>query len=277
MARLPAAIEILRPHNMLAAALGVVAGYVAAGGQTAGPVVPTAIVTAFATGAGNVINDYFDRLIDAVNKPRRPLPSGRMSPRGALVLYVVIAIAVAVAAVAWLPRGVAVVVVVWELALVAYARVLKRTWLLGNISVGVVTSSVFLAGAMVAGRPAAAGIPMAIAFGFVMCREIVKGGEDVDGDRAAGVQTLAVAAGRGRAACVAACAMLVVAALIPAPAVARVYAPAYLFVMEAFVVPALVFGALAIDRRPERPVFARVSQVLKLAMFAGIVAIALGA
>lgn len=262
---------------MLAAALGVVAGYVAAGGRSGREILATAVLTAFATGAGNIINDYFDLPIDAVNKPSRPLPSGRMRPGGALVLYGVIAALVTVASLLWLPRTVALVVIVWQVALFAYARVLKRSWVAGNASVALISASVFLAGALVAGRPRAAVIPMAIAFAFVVCRELVKGGEDLAGDRAAGVRTLAVQVGRERAASVAASAMLVVAALIPTPAVARLYAPVYLFVMEAFVVPALVFGALAIDRRPERVVFARVSRVLKLAMFAGIVAIALGA
>ncbi|HEX7379318.1 MAG TPA: UbiA family prenyltransferase [Pirellulales bacterium] len=31
--------------------------------------------------SGMVLNDYFDRAVDAVERPRRPLPSGRVSPR----------------------------------------------------------------------------------------------------------------------------------------------------------------------------------------------------
>ena len=37
------------------------------------------LVVFFITGAGNAINDYFDLEIDRVNRPRRPIPSGRMS------------------------------------------------------------------------------------------------------------------------------------------------------------------------------------------------------
>ncbi|MHC1575511.1 MAG: UbiA family prenyltransferase, partial [Candidatus Methanogasteraceae archaeon] len=38
------------------------------------------------TGAGNAINDYFDADIDAINKPMRPIPSGRVSRNAALYL-----------------------------------------------------------------------------------------------------------------------------------------------------------------------------------------------
>ena len=70
--------------------------------------------------------------------------------------------------------------------------------------------------------------------------------------------------------------MLVLAALLPLPALAGAYNARYFLVMETLVVPVLVGGAVAVARRPERRTFGRVSRALKLAMFAGIVAIALG-
>ena len=36
------------------------------------------LVVFFVTGAGNAINDYFDYEIDAINKPSRPIPSGKI-------------------------------------------------------------------------------------------------------------------------------------------------------------------------------------------------------
>ncbi|MCD4807218.1 MAG: UbiA family prenyltransferase, partial [Methanococcoides sp.] len=36
------------------------------------------------TGAGNGLNDYFDIEIDKVNKPSRPIPSGKISLKSAL-------------------------------------------------------------------------------------------------------------------------------------------------------------------------------------------------
>ncbi len=274
--RVLALIQIIRPHNMLAAALGVVAGYYVASGSVGVRVLPVAFAAALATGAGNVINDYYDFAIDRVNKPQRPLPSGRLSPRGALVWYGLLAVVTTALAVT-LPRGLFMLVAMWEVALFGYARVFKRTWIAGNIVVSLVSASAFLAGGMAAGRPESSLIPMAIAFMFVMCREMIKGGEDLEGDRRAGVKTLAVVTGPERAAAVAAGAMLLLAMLLPVPAVAGVYGPRYFLTMELLVAPVLVVGGVAAVRHPERGVFGRVSRALKLAMFAGIVAIALGA
>lgn len=261
---------------MLAAALGVAAGFHVAGGGALQPLVPAALLAALATGAGNVINDYFDFAIDRVNKPRRPLPSGRLSPRAALAWYAALAVITTAVALVGVSGAVLVVVLAWEVLLFLYAAFLKRTWVAGNVTVAVVAASAFLAGGLAAGRPETSAVPMAVAFAFVMCRELIKGGEDLEGDSAAGVRTLAAIAGRERTACISACAMLAVAALIPLPSVAGLFGGRYLAVMVCLVTPVLMTGALAVVRRPERPVFGRVSRGLKLAMFAGIVAIALG-
>ena len=42
-------------------------------------------VTGFALTAGSMVaNDYYDRNIDAINEPNRPIPSGLIRPREAL-------------------------------------------------------------------------------------------------------------------------------------------------------------------------------------------------
>ena len=274
--RIVAHLEILRPHNMLAAAFAVYAGYHAAGGRGADGVVWLAALCALATGGGNAANDAFDADIDRVNKPKRPIPSGRMSTRAALVWYAVLSLATAVLALLQLPRPLATIVLVWQVSLFLYARWLKRRWPAGNIAVAAISASALLGGALAAGDVNAAAIPMAIAFAFVACRELVKGAEDIDGDRAAGARTLAAVAGKATAARTAAAAMLLVAILLPLPSVAGFYRPAYAVVMLLAVVPALVAGAVTVARSREKMHFARTSQLLKLAMFAGLAAIVAG-
>jgi len=270
-------VEILRPHNMLASALAAVAGFVVAGGRAAGPVWMIALLAAVTTGAGNVVNDCFDLPIDRVNKPRRPLPSGRITMRAAVALYAAAACAVLALAILVVPRSVAVLVVGWQVALFVYARWCKRWLVIGNLLVAAVSSSAFFAGAMAAGNAAAAIVPAAIAFAFVVCREIVKGGEDLEGDRACGVRTIAVWAGRARAGRTAAVLMLALAALIPVPTLTLHYRVGYFVLMEGVVVPALLFGATRVADATDRSVFSRTSRTLKLAMFVGIAAIAAGA
>jgi geranylgeranylglycerol-phosphate geranylgeranyltransferase len=274
--RVLSVVQILRPHNMLAAAFGVGAGYYAAGGRELAGVVALASLAGLATGAGNVINDTYDEAIDRVNKPSRPLPSGRVSRTTARWTYAVATALTLFGALAWLERDLAIVVIAWQVALYAYARWFKRVLGIGNLLVAGISASAFAAGAIAAGRLRAAMIPVGIAFAFVMCRELVKGGEDLDGDRAAGVRTVAVTLGRDHAARIAAASMLMLAAWIPAPAVAGIYGPVYLLVMALLVEPSLILGALAIVQSPQKTTFARVSRALKLSMFAGIAAIVLG-
>jgi geranylgeranylglycerol-phosphate geranylgeranyltransferase len=275
VSRVLVSFEITRPHNMLAAGLCVAAGYRVAGGNEPQVALSGAVIAALITGAGNVINDFYDLDIDRVNKPRRPLPSQRLTARWALALYAMVSVLALGAAVVTLPAPVTALVLLWQVALFAYAAHLKRVFVLGNVVVAAITSSAFVAGGMLARNAGAAAIPFAIAFLFVLSRELVKGAEDVQGDRANRVETLAVVLGVERTVVVAAVMMLALAILIPVPSVAGHYGFGYLWAMVALVVPALVGGAYLILEHRDRRTFNRVSWLLKAGMFFGILAIAL--
>jgi geranylgeranylglycerol-phosphate geranylgeranyltransferase len=274
--RLLVSIELSRPHNMLVAAFGALAGFFISGGREWAEVWPTAVFTGLVTGAGNIINDYYDVQIDRVNKPRRPLPSGRMSTRTAMALYITSTVLAAAGAFALLPIQVAVLVVVWQGGLYVYARWAKRVFVWGNLLVASIASSAFLAGGLVTGAVAAVAVPIAIAFVFVLSRELVKGAEDVEGDLTAGVDTAAVVVGMDRTIVWAASLMLCLAALIPLPAMAGYYGAYYLVVMEAGVVPGLLAAAWMIVKHPGKRTFGRVSWILKIEMFFGVLAVGLG-
>lgn len=269
---------------MLVAAFSLVAGYLIAGGRDFGQLLLPALLTALVTGAGNIINDYFDLEIDRVNKPRRPLPSGRIGAGSALIGYAIVnaLLAVAILVALAFPDRIALtvpmtaVLVIWSLALFVYARWVKRWLITGNLLVSAVSASSFLAGGIVVGRFSPVWLPFAVAFVFVLSRELVKGGEDLSGDRAAGVKTVAVAWGTDKAAATAAVIMLLLAVALPLPTVVGYYGNLYFWIMTGLVVPGLIFGAAQIVRRPERASFTRVSALLKLEMFCGVLAIALG-
>lgn len=275
--RATAFVSILRPHNMLASALAVVAGAHIAGGIRADGLVTAAVLAALVTGAGNILNDCFDAHVDLVNKPHRPLPSGRITRGAALAWYGVLSVAATAGASFLLPRAPGLLIMAWEVALALYAGWCKRWLFAGNLLVAAISCSAFFAGAMLAHDARAAVIPAAIAFVFVLCREIVKGAEDVEGDRGGGVRTLAVVWGAGRAGTVAATLMLLLAVLIPLPALAAHYRAGYFLAMELFVVPVLLAGAMRVSGSNDRGAFALTSRMLKLGMFVGIAAIALGA
>ena len=156
------------------------------------------IATITATGGGNAINDYFDREIDAINRPDRPIPREDVSARGALWFSLGL-FTIAIAAAFTLP-AVAIGIAVFNfLALVAYTELFKGLPGVGNVLVGYLTGSTFLFGGAAVGEPLGAAALFGLAAVATLTREIVKDVEDIDGDRAEGLRTLPIAIGQRRA------------------------------------------------------------------------------
>jgi len=262
---------IIRPHNIAAAVLSVAAGFLMAGGGNGLPVC-LLVSTMLATAAGNVINDWFDRDIDSVNKPRRPIPSGGVRPRAAMTLYIVLLAALAACA-ARLPAPQAAWIAAWAVLLHLYSWKAKRVYLAGNLLVAAVVSSAFPLGAYAAGDAPAGLVPAAFTFFFVLGRELVKDTEDLAGDRRFGARTVPVVSGPGAALTLAAAIFALLAAAIPSPYFMGIYGKAYLAVMLLSVFPVLVVScALCLKRRSP----GLVSLLLKIGMFFGVAAFYLG-
>ena len=71
-------LEIIRPGNAVMAAIAVIL-MMFVGHYYGLPIIICALIVFVCTGAGNTINDVFDYKIDEINKPNRPIPSGRIS------------------------------------------------------------------------------------------------------------------------------------------------------------------------------------------------------
>jgi 4-hydroxybenzoate polyprenyltransferase len=92
-------LELLRPANVVTAAADVLAGYAVAG-RANGPALPWLLIATVCLYAGGVVlNDFFDRELDAVERPERPIPSGRVpAPRAAALGTALLAAGVVAAA-----------------------------------------------------------------------------------------------------------------------------------------------------------------------------------
>ena len=77
--RLAGFFTITRPVNSLVAGLAAIVAYLIATGTVIPETLLLFFVVALITAAGNVINDFFDAEIDAINRPDRPIPSGAVS------------------------------------------------------------------------------------------------------------------------------------------------------------------------------------------------------
>ncbi|MFY9799951.1 MAG: geranylgeranylglycerol-phosphate geranylgeranyltransferase [Methanoregula sp.] len=187
---------ITRPVNSLVAGLAAIVAYLI----DTGTIIPQALLlfptVALITAAGNVINDFFDAKIDAINRPDRPIPSGAVTRAAARGFAVTLFLAGILVSFFTNPLCIG-IAGINSLILIAYAGKLKRTPLLGNITVAYLSASIFLFGGALNGWDGLVHIlPIAtITFFAMISRELVKDAEDVEGDRAGDADTLPIRIG----------------------------------------------------------------------------------
>jgi len=151
-------------------------------------------------GASMVLNDYFDREIDSINAPGRPIPSNLVKPSQAVSFAIVLSsIGLLCATVTGILTS---AVAIFSMILtVAYNSRFKKMGLVGNSMVSANVAVPFVYGGLAVGN---ASWPLLIfsTLAFLSClgREIVKGIVDVMGDKAKGVNSVAVVKGSSYAA-----------------------------------------------------------------------------
>jgi geranylgeranylglycerol-phosphate geranylgeranyltransferase len=189
-------LELMRPLNCLMAGIAAIIGLLIAGGREIEAAILIFLAVFLVTGAGNAVNDYFDREIDAINRPQRPVPSGRITPQATLQWSLALFFMGCV--LAGLVNSLCLAIAAVNSALLyIYARNLKATPLAGNLCVAYLTGSTFLFGGAAYGIPGMtfALIPFLLSFLATMSREIMKDAEDAEGDRIGGAKTLPILAG----------------------------------------------------------------------------------
>ena len=185
--------RIIRPVNSVVAGLAAALGYLLATGTIIPSVILLVVIVTLVTGAGNTINDYFDLSIDRVNRPDRPLPSGTVTIPGALFFACILFIAGILVSLFTNPYC-AFFAVFNSFLLIAYAKTLKSTPFLGNLSVAYLAGSIFLFGGAFAGISGIINnLVIALITIFAMlARELLKDAEDLPGDIAAGAKTFPI-------------------------------------------------------------------------------------
>jgi 4-hydroxybenzoate polyprenyltransferase/geranylgeranylglycerol-phosphate geranylgeranyltransferase len=146
--------------------------------------------------AGLYGGDFFDRELDAVAKPQRPIPSGRMSARTALTAMVVCVSAGAVFGLLLNWRTILLVAAAL-IAGISYSTWFKARGLSGNLVRGGITACAFLFGTMMTSAyPPVRLLPLALLFCLHDAGSNLVGTlRDIEGDRAGGYQTLPVKSG----------------------------------------------------------------------------------
>jgi geranylgeranylglycerol-phosphate geranylgeranyltransferase len=196
----------------------------------------------FVSGSANIANDYFDREVDRVNRPDRPLPSGRVSLPGLAALVLAFTAAGLAAAALLGPAVLALAGVVWGVALLYNVR-LKELGFPGNLAVAFcVSMTVVLSGLATGAVNGLVATFAALAFLFDLGEEIASDAMDVEGDRLRSSRSIAARSGRTVALRLSGVAFSLFIALTFLPYVAGWLGPAYLLCAAA---AGLVMGWLA--------------------------------
>ncbi|MEM3522656.1 MAG: geranylgeranylglycerol-phosphate geranylgeranyltransferase, partial [Candidatus Bathyarchaeia archaeon] len=156
------------------------------------------------TAASMVINDYYDREIDAINEPNRPIPSGLISTKGALAFAIVLTTMGFIAAYFTGILSFITAIIAW-IIFIAYTTFGKRTGLFGNFLVSTCVAIPFIYGSIAVTNKVKLNVLIFVFMVFLSNtgREITKGIVDVQGDRMKNIKTLAVRYGEKTAAFVA--------------------------------------------------------------------------
>ncbi|WP_405315541.1 UbiA family prenyltransferase [Methanobrevibacter sp.] len=274
-------LEILRPGNALMGAISII--LIAIIDKTISiPIVLAMITVFFETAAGNVINDYFDYNIDLVNKPERPIPSGRISlengKRYAYLLFAagtICGFLISYLTANWIPFT---IVLIADVVLYLYAYKLKATPLIGNLAVGFMTGFGFVFGGFTINNPSIVMTSIFLGFfAFVMttAREIIKDIEDVEGDKKDGARTLPILIGKKKPAILATILIIIDCALCPLLYIYHVFGVLYLVIIAVAVI-IFIYSAILIMKSQEEPVAHKSSKLLKIGMLIAFLSFALG-
>ena len=212
--------ELFKPITwfppMWAFTCGVVASDVPMEGRWALAVIGIALAGPFVCATSQAVNDWFDRHVDAINEPQRPIPSGRMPGRWGLYIalcWTAISLLVATALGPW-GFGAAVIGLLLAWAYSAPPVRLKQNGWWGNAACGIsyegiawVTGAAVMAGgSLPEGRSLALAALYSLGTHGIMTLNDFKA---VEGDRLMGVRSLPVQLGEQNAARVACWVMVI--------------------------------------------------------------------
>ncbi len=176
-------LELIRVGNCIMAVIATLIGYFLVT-QELSLVLLFGLISVFLICAGGqAINDVYDLEIDKKINKNKPIPSGRISRRNALIFsYVLFVIGICVS---FLINGLAfIIAIVFSFLLIIYSQNLYKIKYIGNIVVALGTAFTFIFGASVTGF-----VPFIIfvfalsAFFANMAREVTKDFEDLKKDK----------------------------------------------------------------------------------------------
>ncbi len=184
-------IEIVRPSVVILSGL-----FTLLGNLLSGSISLFSIISAmFLCGAGNVINDIMDYEIDKINRPERPLPSGRITIEQAKKYYIFLNI-IGLLFAFFVNFFFFLLGILSVFLSYIYAKEFKKQPYIGNIIVSILSVLTIFAGMIAIGKINILGLYLILTalFGSI-AREIIKDIEDIKGDKENGAKTIPIVFG----------------------------------------------------------------------------------
>lgn len=275
--KLTTLVKLCRPVNFIITFISVIVASIicSPGAIPDQKIFLAAFVAAIVLASGNIYNDITDIEIDKINRPDRPLPSGKIKSNEAYILYFFFT-AIAVVCSFFLESIASIIVLFSILLLIIYSKILKRIPILGNFTIALLAGLVFIFGGVVVDNPAAAIIPAVFAFLINLIREIVKDMEDVDGDKKVGIKTFPIAFGYQKSKYLILILSFILILFTLYPFITKIYKIEYFVIVMVFVNSLIIYCLKILFQDQSVKNLRKVSNLLKISMVIGLFAIYLG-
>lgn len=275
--KLKTLIELTRPLNVAMVGIAVILSIFISLGEIAPFYITiSAILTAMLiAAAGNTLNDYYDIEIDHINRPDRPLPSGKITAMGVWA-YASVLFAAGIIFSLFLPLLAVVIAIVNSALLIVYASHLKKSGFFGNILVSYLVASVFAFGSIAVGKLVIGILLSIVAFFTNAAREILKDMEDLKGDEMFGAKTIPILEGKNKSIVIISSFLVVSILVSPLPYLLHILS-IYYFIVALIADVFFAFVILSLYKEPELKNIKKQQQIIKLGALVGLMAFLIGA
>jgi geranylgeranylglycerol-phosphate geranylgeranyltransferase len=278
MAKIQGVFRLVRPLNCIVMSFAVLVGVILTGVNNLQWLnLLFGAITAFTlTGAAMAVNDYYDYDIDKINEPNRPLPSGQVSKKAALIITCILTIIGVLSAFFISLYCLLFATTAW-IIMVSYTTVGKRTGFTGNLLVSACVAAPFLFGSLVAVNTITTNILLFASMAFLSNtgREITKGIVDTQGDKAHQIKTLAVVFGNRKAAVAASIFFILAVSLSPIPLLLGIVSMWFIpFVLVTDL--GLIWCSISLLKRPERENSKRIKKIVLFLFIFGLLSFIFG-
>jgi|YNPMSStandDraft_1061717.scaffolds.fasta_scaffold00133_21 geranylgeranylglycerol-phosphate geranylgeranyltransferase len=270
-------IIILRPLNFIIAFLTIYVSVIIADKSLAFSIkaIFGSLAGSLIGGAGMVINDYFDFEVDKINRPDRPIPSGKISLKSALSYYSILNF-IALILVAFTNIYAFLIAFISIIVIFIYSYKLKSKGLIGNFIVGFMTGLAFIFGGAIGENVVPLMLPFVMGMLINFAREVLKDVEDIEGDRTKNLKTFPIVYGEDKAIKIFVILIGITILSTFVPYFLKIYNVYYLLIILFMVDLPLVYTIKSVLKKTTKAELRKINYLIKYEMIFGLIAIYVG-